>query len=516
MTLAPPTTDPGFGNQTPTLFRAPESASFNTFDAQDCVEFAARFDLVLDPWQEDLTSLWMRRDDITGKWLAGTWGISVPRQNGKNGTLEAVEMYMMVVLKLRILHTAQEVKTAQKHFRRMKHFFGEKKADPNAKFPALNRLVKTVRSANGQEAIFLWNPDTKEDLGSIEISARSKSSARGFTNDVLVLDEAQHLKDEHLEALRPAISAAPSGDPVAIYMGTPPKTDALLEEGDGAAFLRIRMRAVESVVSERTAWMEFGLDVELDRMSDEEVLRLVNDRDNWRRVNPALGRRLFVQTIVDELTEMGPRSFARERLNVWPSRAAISSESFPLDEWDGCLIKTPSPDLTLVSVGLDMDLVGRLWLCVAASAPGDETAPIHVELLPDDILAPGTQNAVNWLWERCRKRHPIVMPADSGATLLEAPLRAKGMKVYRLNVPETVQASSGFVKAVFDGDVTHLDDPVISKSISESGRETLSNGLWRFARGGDMSGAPLGAVSCARFGAVKWASRRRTGKAHFG
>lgn len=481
-------------------------------DGSDAAAFAAQFGLVLDPWQKALGELWMRVDTETGKWAGGTWGISVPRQNGKNGTLEALELYMLVVLRLKILHTAHQVKTAQKHFRRMKHFFGSKVADPQATFPELNRLVKELRSTNGQEAIHLWNPDTGEELGSIEISARSKGSARGFTNDVLVIDEAQHLKDEHLEALRPAISAAPSGDPIAIYMGTPPKRDALLGEGEGAAFLRVRAAAV-SGEAERSAWMEFGLEVDLDTMTDDQIAALAANRDHWYTVNPALGRRLWEQTLIDELAEMGARSFCRERLNIWPSAQAMSMASFDLEEWDGAAISPPTGELDIDAIGLDMDSLGRMWVSVA-SRTSDRV--VHVELLPDDPLTRGSEYAVEWIWKRVRKRKPVVMASDSGATVLEAPLRARGVQVYRLNVSEVTQMSSGFVRAASDGELTHLDDPVIHKSIEESGREFLSNKLWRFGRNGDMSGAPLYAVACSRFGAVKWSGRRRTGKSTFG
>lgn len=52
--------------------------------------------------------------------------------------------------------------------------------------------------------------------------ARSVGSARGFTNVVVVCDEAQAMSDEDLEALGSATSAAPLGDQQKIYTGTPP------------------------------------------------------------------------------------------------------------------------------------------------------------------------------------------------------------------------------------------------------------------------------------------------------
>ena len=114
-----------------------------------------------------------------------------------------------------------------------------------------------------------------------------------------------------------------------------------------------------------------------------------------------------------------------------------------------------------------------------------------------------------WLWDRCRKRLPVVMPADSGAVVLEAALLAKGMKVYRLNPNEQAQAYTGLVQALKDGEVTHLADEVLEQAVRESPKDTMRNGSTRIGRGGELSGAPLLAFACARYGAVKWSRRRR-------
>ena len=494
-----------YGKQTPTVVVEPAKVGVVDFlDGTDAARFAERFGLKLDPWQAALCELWMRRDATTGKFLAGTWGISVPRQNGKNGTLEAVELYGMVVLGLNFMHTAHEVKTAQKHFRRMKEFFGQKRDDPQARFPELNRLVKEIRNVNGQEAIFLHNPETTDRLGAIEIIARSDGSGRGFTNDVLVIDEAQHLKDEQLEASRPAISAAPSGDPVAIYMGTPPKPSALTEDGVGAAFVRIRNGAVAGTTT-RAAWMEFGLDIDADELTELQVAAVCQDRSNWYLTNPALGRRLFEQTLVDELAEMGPRSFFRERLNVWPRARALEGKALDPTKWSSTVVPAKLPEWPLAAVGLDMDAAGRLWACMAAHSGEDG---VHVEVLPQDISADGDTAAVDWLWQRCKRRLPVVLLRESPSMALHPLLVAKGMKVYALSATEVPQASAALERATGDGTVSHLDDPLLAACVASSERDPGKNGVWRIRRAGEASGSPLLAVAAAHFGAVKWSKRR--------
>jgi hypothetical protein len=200
-----------------------------TSDADDAVFLASAYGLVPDDWQEPILRAWLSRRS-NGKWCYGKCGLAVPRQNGKNGIIEMRELWGMVELGEAFLHAAHEVKTTRKAFKRLKHFFGSKADDPDAKFPELNALVAEVRSTNGQEAIFL--KDVVDDQGrfvrrggSIEFVARSNGSGRGYTVDVLVLDEAQHLDDDELEAIRSAVSSAPLGNPQVIYAGTPPNRE---------------------------------------------------------------------------------------------------------------------------------------------------------------------------------------------------------------------------------------------------------------------------------------------------
>lgn len=479
------------GSQDPRFTIAPAPVGLTVDDGRDCVAFAAAYRLALDPWQALTCETWMRRDR-RGRWCAGTWGITVPRQNGKNGILEAVELYGMVVLGLRFLHTAHEVKTARKAFLRLLGFF-----DNPRDFPDLAARVAEIRRTNGQEAILLHNG------ASIEFVARSKGSGRGFTVDVLALDEAQDLREEELEALKPTISAAPSGDPVTIFMGTPPTDDALREGGKGEPFARTRATAL-GVKPKRIAWVEFSLDVDLVKLSDEQIAAIAADRKGWYRTNPALGRRINVQTIEDELTAFSPRAFCKERLNIWPapqsSKATLALSS---DLWRDLALTVVPSSWPLAAVGLDMDASGRLWTAVAAHAP----APgVHVEVLPNDIMAAGSEAAVRWLVQRCRRR-PVVIPADSGADVLRAPLLAKGIKVYALNAAEQSAASASLAQAIRDGEVTHLADPVLDEQVRSAPREDTKTG-WRVGRAGESLSAPLLAVMCARFGAVRWSPRK--------
>ena len=78
----------------------------------DAAALAAGYGLRPDGWQQlvldDMLGL-----TIEGRWSASQEALSCPRQNGKNGIIEVRELFGMVGLGERILHTAHEVKTAR-------------------------------------------------------------------------------------------------------------------------------------------------------------------------------------------------------------------------------------------------------------------------------------------------------------------------------------------------------------------------------------------------------------------
>ena len=240
-------------------------------------------------------------------------------------------------------------------------------------------------------------------------------------------------------------------------------------------------------------------------MSDEQIRAVAADRSNWFATNPALGLRITEVAVQGELEKFSPRSFCKERLNVWPvPQGSSRKRAFSGDLWRDLSIPSAPESWPLAAVGLDMDASGRLWAAFAAHGPDPS---VHVEVLPDDLLAAGADAAVRWIVQRCRKRLPVVMPADSGASVLEPALRGKGVKVYRLNATECTVASAGLAQAMKDGEVSHLADPLLEKAIGEATREDVKAGGWRIGRAGEWSGAPEYAVACARLGAVKWSRR---------
>lgn len=94
------------GNQTPRFLIAPDA---DYTDGPTCGELADAYGLTPDPWQQTVLDNWLACDE-QHNYAADTCGLSVPRQNGKNGVLEMIELDKLTMQHRKILHTAHEVK----------------------------------------------------------------------------------------------------------------------------------------------------------------------------------------------------------------------------------------------------------------------------------------------------------------------------------------------------------------------------------------------------------------------
>lgn len=472
------------GSQLPRVTSGPKS---RVSDADDCVFLASAYGLVPDPWQAHVLSTWMGRKP-DGRWAAGRWGIAVPRQNGKNGILEMVELFFMVELGLKILHTAHEVKTARKAFLRIASFFENPR-----KFPELAELVKEVRKTNGQEAIVLHNG------GSVEFIARSKGSGRGFTVDVLVCDEAQEYSEDAQAALLPTISSAPSGDPLQILLGTPPGPGM-----SGDVFTRMRS-AGQDGKDKRLAWCEWSV-VGKFRPADRAV---------WAGTNPSLGLRLNLTTLEDEFAGMSPDMFARERLGKWDADGF--SKAFSASGWDSlCVDRSEIPGDGRRAYAVRFSPDGSMVSLAQALRP--DYGAVHVQAVRSAPISEGTTWLVDWLAERAHKAAQIVVDGKSGVGYLVQALhdeKVKKVAILTPTVDQVIAAHSMFDESVRSGKVSHIGQEPLDLQVKGATKRKIGSGGgfgWEPPQGG--STGLLDAVTMAHW-AAKTTTRRPGRKAGF-
>jgi hypothetical protein len=410
-----------------------------------------------------------------GKWAASRCGLAVPRQNGKNAILEMRELFGMVMLGEKFLHTAHEVKTARKAFLRLRSFF-----DNKHRYPELAALVKDIRQTNGQEAIVLTTG------GSCEFVARSKGSGRGFTVDILVMDEAQELNEDALEALLPTISASPLQNPQQILTGTPPGPSA-----NGEIFTRLRNDGVAGN-DRRLSWFEWSCEHGVDPRSPASLAQ----------ANPALGIRLQREVADAERESLTEAGYARERLGMWASDQAQAV--IDPGVWAGRATSDdlPPPPLDEPPAVLALDRWHDGATSLAAAWRMDDDR-LHVELIAVDVTDDSAA-VVEEIAARAGRKIPVFVASDSPAASLVSDLKAKRVKVTTTSTADLGKACVGFLDDAVAGRMTHADQDHLNTALA--GAKTIrigAGGSWGWDRKrpeNDIS--PLVAATLARFGAV--------------
>lgn len=448
------------GSQTPRLSLVPDS--FENEAWKEATELAYKYGLELDEWQQLVLKGWMG-ERLDGKWTCSICGLSVPRQNGKNGALEARELYGVVVLGESILHTAHELKTAEFHFRRMQRFFEE--------YEDLGKMVKHISKSNGKEAIILKNG------GVIRFVARSKRSGRGFSADLLVLDEAQELSDEEYEALNPVLAAGPLKNPQRILTGTPPSPLMPAE-----VWKRVRNQGLEGT-AERLCWLEWSAD------SDDRI----DSYETWAKANPALGYRLTFETTQIEYDSMSEEGFCRERLGMWSSGSANSV--FDMEAW-GSLIASEVPK---GPYALSIDVSGMMdRASVAVAAYNGES--VQVQVIEN-------RRGTGWVADLCaewqKNKRPflgVFIDDGSAAASLVTELRAKRIKMVKLGTRDITHAAGMFINRVNNSTLLHADQPALNDAIANARKRPVGDAFAWQKKNIDVDITPLVAATNAAYG----------------
>lgn len=432
------------GKQQPRVRYEPKSAYS---DGEDVALFASTLGLEPDEWQKLVLNAWMGRNRFD-KFTANKCGLSVPRQNGKNAIIEMRELYGLVIIGEKILHTAHEVKTARKAFTRLAGFFEDKR-----KFPELAKMVHAIRRTNGQEGIELYyrDPETGEIdesriAGTIEFSARSRGAARGYTVDVVVFDEAQELTDEQLEAMKSTMAAAPLQNPQEIYTGTPPSPTS-----PGEVFGRVRQNALKKTDKE-LVWHEWSID-EITDNSDVEL---------WYETNPALGIRIDERFVRSECLSLTEEGFARERLGWWKS--SIANAVIAKKLWNKLATDTP-PKEGKRAFGVKFSPDGSV-VSVAVAIKPQEGKP-HIELVKNESMKKGVGWLAESLYNVKDKTSIIVIDGRSCSETLVERLKDLGYSTRGIRLAGTkgiIASASRLLTAIKEGSITHFNQAPLNDS----------------------------------------------------
>ena len=460
------------GSQEPRIQIEPQRVAS---DGTDAALLMSEYGCTLDPWQQLVIDCWLGRDP-DGKYSVTSAGLSLPRQNGKNVCLECREFYGLVVNGERILHTAHQVRTSKKSFRRLAAMFTDKR------HPEVTDIVKNIRYTNGEEAIELDNG------GTIEFSARSRQAARGFDGiSLVVFDEAQELMDDQVEAIMATLSASATGTRQLIYTGTPPYPNC-----PGEVFRRRRKSCIDSP-SAHDSWHEWS--VEADTIAKINT----TDKTLWYMCNPALGIRLSEEFTEEEQRSMSPDGFARERLGWWsPMMETKVDYAISEDAWDACKSSELKPE-GKTAYGIKFSADGsEVCLCGAVI---DDAGIARVSLIERKPTGLGTQWLADWLNERYKKASCVVIDGRNGVDVLVekiAPVWKMKGSVIRPSARDVIAAVSTLLDCMNERTLTwYSGQDALRESAVTSTKRPIYGG-WGF--GGEDS-APIEACSLALWGA---------------
>ena len=456
--MTSPLDAPG-GSQRPRLALVPNAHEKDAWE--DARDLAKGYGLTPDPWQDFVLAATLG-ELADGRWAAPRVGISVPRQNGKNGYVEARELAGLLIYGERILHTAHEVKTAMMAFRRLRSYF-EANED-------LKALVTRISNTNGQEGIWLSNG------ASVQFIARSKSSGRGFSVDTLILDEAQELADETFAAILPTVSASPNSQ--VILLGTPPGPTT-----NGEVFTRFREGGVLGE-DRRLAWLEWSAADE-DDFSSPAICA---------KANPAFGIRIDHDTVADEYAAMDEETFCRERLGMWSGSGDFAV--IPEDTWDALRSELTPEGRVMVAIDVSPDRSRASVALAGFLADGER---IQVEVVDNRKGTGWVVDVVKRLTERNPYFNVILDAGGPAASLLPDLKKARIRRVETFTAREVVQGCGFFYDAVFNGRLAHVAQPALNEALAAARKRPLGD-AWAWHRKDTTADiTPLVAVTFAAY-----------------
>lgn len=433
--------------------------------ASEVKEVAALAGINQTNWQVDLIADWSAHTP-DGQWVHRRCGGSIPRQAGKSVDGIVWCVFLLAILGYGILWTDHNYSTTCEMLRRFQEIFGKKPNDKDAKFKFFNDLVERVSNRTAQEAIFLKNG------GFICFSTRTKSAALGFSFDIVVYDEAQELKTEHMQAIQPTTTSGAHHNTQSIFLGTPTRAGSTAE-----IFSDMHQEAWNNPLDDM-CWIEYGV----DEVGD------VLDESRWPLANPSINEGVADMNAI----RTGIRAFksdvlaaAQEYLGYWLPKVANALIS--KKEWLACQIEPEeSPKEGRIAYGVKFAPDGSEVALAAAIKP--KSGIPHVELVCIKSMAKGTTWLADWLAERPSRASCVAIDGKSGTGMLSEKLVDRvPNKYYRvMKTQDAITASSMMLEAIQNNEITHIESPALDESVlAATKRKIGDSGGWGF--GGDTS-----------------------------
>jgi hypothetical protein len=424
------------------------------------VEFAAEMGLELYDWQAwCLRNILARRAD--GNWAARDSGLEVPRQNGKNAVLEALELYLVFLGGARlVVHSAHEQTTAAMHFNRLKELI---LASPDLLAAMPNTANGGFHVANGKERIEL------ADGATISFKTRTHKTGRGPSPDAIILDEAMILTDEALGNMTPSMSARRKA--MLVFTSSSPSANS-------TTLHRLRARAL-SGAGGRLFYAGWNSDPDVDPA----------DEVNWFTCNPSLemgddfeggrpGKQ--IDAMRADLMLMTPEKFAVEHLGIPEEPVGSGSAPIPLDVWEGLADGKSMATDTSVRLALDVGTDRRFSCFSVAGHRADNLGHVAVR-----DRRPGT----DWVVARGAElaeghKTPIIIAKGSPAASFIDEFERAGVAVDVMSPGDYAEACGRFIDATRgeQPQLRHRGDPNLRAALAAVAVKDVGDGAVTWSR----------------------------------
>ena len=406
-------------------------------------------------WQQDAMdrALVVGKD---GKWASKEVCVVVSRQQGKTHLQRMRTLLGLYVFGERnIVATAQDRQLARNTFKEIVRVIKDT--------PLLAAELESVRFANGQEEILLSGGR------SYRIVAPTPSAARGYSNDLIFIDELREQEDFELwAAIRPTVNARMN----ATLRGPQVWLTSNAGHSESVLLLQKREEARETIALKRPtqlAYMEWSAPEDAD----------LDDEMAWAQANPALGKLISLDEI-RAARGMPEAIFRTEQLCQFVD---TMSGFLPAGAWDAC----KSEDMVIPD-----SAAGTIFFGVDR-APSQEHASIVavwqnegqflIEVVKEWDAGCNDDTLVEVLADIAQRWRPAAICGED-YYLKDVFKRLEeecNQRIHALRGADNFRAAATFYKAVIDGEVVHNGDELLKDHLEAAAKKEIGDS-WRISR----------------------------------
>ncbi|UGT65317.1 hypothetical protein LTT66_18275 [Nocardia gipuzkoensis] len=405
--------------------------------------------------------------------LVFEFAVIAPRQNLKTGLKKQAALGWLYITEERtVVWSAHEMGTTKEAFLDLTTLIED--------CPHLRKRLAPGPS-NG---IYRGNGDESIELATGQrmlFRARTHRGLRGLTGDKLILDEAFALQSVHVGSVLPTLAARPHSQ--VLYGSSAGNAQA--------AVLRAIRERGRVGGSDSLGYMEYCApeggcaDENCTHVYGQAKGCALDNRENWKVANSALGRRITMAKMQAFRESEPPIEFAREHMGWWEEPAGAELPTITADQWRDLRDPQSTPN-DPVAFGLYLSQDRSVAAIAVAGRRADWK--IHVEIVPakkggDADSLPGTAWIAPRLKELADQWNPcaVIVDAYSAASSLIPAITEAGVDVITTSASDMARACGQFYDAVVEDELRHQGAAALKTAVCSAKKRNLRD-AWAWDR----------------------------------